>query len=149
MLATIIIFSIAILSLFGMMLFRAWEVRQKESENPLPSRKIVPEIYFRHVEKIMLYLTKYIVQSIVLVTVKYWFIVYTKASKWIGENWPKMYSFFKKKEEDNTPPHKNSFIQRAIVESKIKIRHMKEKVLKEHAKIEVEKVVEEVKEEKD
>ncbi|HLP86707.1 MAG TPA: hypothetical protein VK153_02420 [Candidatus Paceibacterota bacterium] len=132
MLATIIIFSIAILSLFGMMLFRAWEIRKIKDENSLPNRKIIPEVYFRHVEKIMLYLTKYVIQSIVLVVVKYWFIAYTKTSKWISENWPKVHNFFQKKPEDNTIPRKNSFVQRAILESKIKIKRMKEKVLREH-----------------
>lgn len=112
-------------------MFRAWEIKKVEDLNSLPTRKIVPEIYFRHIEKIMLYLAKYIIQSIVFLFMKYWFIILTKTKKGLGKHWPKVYSFFRKGKEMTTP-QKNSFFQRAVMESKIKIRKIKENVKKEH-----------------
>jgi len=131
MLFTIIIFFIAIISIFGMMMFRAWEIKTSRIEKPLLKRKIFPEIYFRHVEKIMLYLAKHIIQWIVLMAVKYWFIIHTKTKKWAGRKLPKIYEFFKKKSKDINQ-QKNSFVQKAILESKIKIKHIREKVRKDH-----------------
>lgn len=145
MLITIIIFLIAVISLFGMIIFQAWEMSKVETENPSPTRKIIPEIYFRHVEKIMLYLTKHIIQLVVLVVVKYYFILSTKAKKWIANNLPKVYKFFNKKVA-NDQPQKNSFFRKAVLESKIKIKKIKDNVKKEHEKkmAEEEKIVEEI-----
>lgn len=114
-----------------MVTFRAWEIKTGRVEIPYQAKSILPKIYFRHVEKIMLYLTKHIVQWIVLMAVKYWFIVYTKTKKWAGKKLPKIYDFFKTKPKVLIQP-KNSFIQKAILESKIKIRNIKEKVKREH-----------------
>lgn len=91
----------------------------------------MPEVSFRHIEKIMLYLTKHIVQGIVLTTVKYWFIITTKGKKVLIDRWPKVNDYFKKKPgSPNTT--KPSFVKRAIIESKTKIKKIKEKVKKEH-----------------
>jgi len=113
-----------------MVMFRAWEI--ETSRIPKHSnRNIFPKIYFRHVEKIMLYLTKHIVQWIVLVAVKYWFIVYTKTKKWTRKNLPKIFKFLKK-ESKEVKKQSDSFVKKAILESKTKIKRIKEKVRKEH-----------------
>jgi hypothetical protein len=123
-------------------MFRAWEMSKVEVENPLPTRKIIPEIYFRHVEKIMLYLTKHIIQWVILVAAKYYFILSTKGKKWIKDNLPKIYKFLKNKTNE-TQPENNSFFRRAVLESRVKIRKVKEKVKREHeeklSKVEEEK----------
>jgi hypothetical protein len=132
MLITIIIFFIAITSTLLMVMFRAWEIKTSRFETSPNRRNIFPEIYFRHIEKIMLYLTKHIIQWVVLILVKYWFIIYTKTKKWTCNNLPKIHKFFKKRTGEITE-QKNSFIRRAVLESRIKIRNIKEKVRKDHA----------------
>lgn len=110
-----------------MLLFRVWEIRT--------NRKIVekdnlslPEIPFRHVEKNMLYLTKHIVVGLVLVTVKYWFISVVKTKKFIVENWPKIHKIIRKKYKKEIKNKPMSFAKRAIIESKFKIKRMKQKI---------------------
>jgi len=112
-------------------MFRAWEIKTSRVETSPKNGRIFPEIYFRHIEKIMLYLTKHIIQWIVLKLVKYWFILYTKTKKWTCNNLPKIHSFFKKKTRE-IDQNRNSFIRRAVLESKMKIRGIKEKIRKEH-----------------
>ena len=139
---TIIIFFIAMIGAFGMLIFRAWEIRTGkiivEEEKP----KFTPELSFRYFEKIFLYVTKHIVQWIVLSCVKIWFIMVTKIKILFKNKLPKISKLFKKKE--NTDSRKISFIQRAVIESKIKIKKVKEKIKKEH-----EEALEEIKEEVD
>ena len=131
-------------------MFRAWEIKKVEDVNALPSRNIVPEVYFRHVERIMLYLAKHIIQSIVLLTVKGYFILSTRTKRWLGLNWPKVYNFFRKNKEVNPEPQKATFFQKAVRESKAKIRKIKENVKKDQAEKEIraeeEKAIEEIKE---
>ncbi|MCX6754379.1 MAG: hypothetical protein NTU81_00930 [Candidatus Nomurabacteria bacterium] len=127
----ILIFLIAIISLFTMMMFRAWEIETSRIERPDSSKQIVPELSFRYIEKIILYLVKHILQSIVLMLVKTWFIVITKTKKWTKKNLPKIAKFFKKKSKD-LEKQRDSFVRRAIIESKTKIKRIKEKVRKEH-----------------
>lgn len=134
----IIIFFIAIISLLGMLMFRAWEIKTSQIEKSLLEREIFPKIYFRHVEKIMLYSTKQGILWVVLVVVKYWFILHVKTKKWTGKNLPKIYKFFRIKTKD-IGQQKSSFVSRAIFESKIKIKHIREKVRKEHEEIEEDK----------
>jgi uncharacterized protein YpmB len=128
----IIIFFVAIVLIFGMLFFRAWEINNSHVLKPEASKKVIPEIYFRQTEKIMLYLTKHIIQWIVLITVKYWFIVSTKTQKWICKNLPKIDNYFKKVPKEIDDSKGVSFVKRAVIESKIKIRRIKEKVRKEH-----------------
>lgn len=131
MIVTIIIFLVAIISLFGMLVFRAWEIKTARLEKPIESRNIFPIIYFRQVEKIMLYLTKHIIQWIVLVLAKYWFILSTRTKKWIFKKLPKINEFFKTQTKKNVIP-KKTFVGKAILESKIKIQKIKERVKKDH-----------------
>jgi len=132
MLIFIIIFFVAIISALGMLMFRAWEIKTSRVEDP-SSTQIFPKIYFRHVEKIMLYLAKHIIQWIVLIIVKYWFILVAKTKKWGDKNLPKISEFFKKK-TNNINEQRNSFVRKSILESKMKIRHIREKVRKDHEK---------------
>jgi hypothetical protein len=132
MIITIIIFFIAILVAFGMLSFRAWQIKTSQvvpvSEN---SERTMPELSFRQIEKNMLYLTKHIVQALVLTVAKYWFILVTKTKKWVMDKWPKVHLFFQKKPVSEGPV-KPSFIQRAVLESKSKIKRIKERVKEEH-----------------
>ena len=114
-----------------MLSFRAWEIKTLQTEPGTSPRQLIPEMYFRHLEKIMLHLAKHIIQWIVLVVVKYWFIIYTKTKKWGVKNLPKIYKYFKEKTKD-IDPQKLSFVRKAILESKMKIQRIKEKVKKEH-----------------
>ncbi len=117
---------------FIMLSFRAWEIETLRVEPGTPPHKLIPEMYFRHVEKIVLNLAKYIIQWIVLAVVKYWFIIYTKVKKWGVKNWPKIYNLFRSKEKEEVNPEKYTFVQRAKLELQAKIRHTKEKVRREH-----------------
>jgi hypothetical protein len=139
MLLITIIFFIAIITAFGMILFRAWEIRTSRASLPEVMESKVPDLSFRHVEKNMLYLTKHIVQGIVLTVVKYWFILATKTRKWIVDRWPKINAYFQKKQDQDGTPQKPSFFRKAILESEAKIKKIREKVKKEHG----EEIVEE------
>lgn len=132
MVLTIIIFFIAIITAIGMLAFRAWEIRTNRVSIPENIENITPDISFRHVEKSMLYLTKHVVQGIILVVVKYWFIVVTKTKKWIIDRWPKVHAYFENKSEPDDTLKKTTFFRRAILESQAKIKRIKEKVKKEH-----------------
>jgi len=115
-----------------MISYRAWELKTLRVEPSIQRKEVIPEMYFRHLEKIMLHLAKHIIQWIVLMVVKGWFIATTKTKKWIGINWPKVYNFFSKKKVEPDPIQKPSFVRRAVLESKMKIRKIKEKVKHEH-----------------
>lgn len=132
MLFTIIIFFIAIVVAFGMLAYRAWEIRTARVSIAEDDSKVAVDLSFRHVEKSMLYLTKHIVQTVVLTVVKYWFIWTTKAKKWISDRWPKIHDYFVKKPVENTELSKPTFLEKAILESKAKIKRIKEKVKREH-----------------
>lgn len=127
----IILFLIAIILAFLMLSYKAWEIKTLRAEPTISPRKLIPEIYFRHLEKIMLHLAKHIIQWIILMIVKYWFTVSAKTKKWVKKNWPKISAFLRKKTKDINQ-QRNSFVQKAILESKIKIRRVKERVKKEH-----------------
>lgn len=129
----IILFLIAIILAFTMLSFRAWQIETLRVEPQTPKRKLLPEIYFRHIEKIMLYLAKRIVQWIIVMIVKYWFILVTKTRKIVKEKLPKVHNFFKKKGKEIVDPKKYTFVRKAVLESKAKIRRVKEKVKKEHS----------------
>lgn len=113
-----------------MLSFRAWEIRtfKVEINN---ENKYTPELSFRRMEKIGLFLAKHVIQWIVLSSVKIWFTTTTKISIWFKNNQPKICKFFSKKEK-SADPKKISFVQRAVIESKIKIKKVKERIKKEH-----------------
>ncbi len=130
MIITIVIFFIAIVTAFGMLSMRAWEIRTNRITPEIVEHPM-PELSFRHLEKNMLYLTKHIIQSIILVCAKYWFILTTRTKKWISTKWPKIHDRFIKKPESSETVSP-SFVQRAVLESKAKIKRIREKVKKEH-----------------
>lgn len=141
---SIVIFLISTFLAFGMLLFRAWELRTSriiDNEKP----KYTPELSFRYFEKIILYIAKHIIQWIVLSSVKIWFTMITKIKVWFQNKLPKINRYFQKK--TNTDSRKISFVERAVMESKIKIKKVKEKIQKEHeedlkeAEEEVDKII--------
>ena len=127
-----IIFIVSTASLFGMLWFRAWEIKNREKAFKI-KRILPPEIYFRQIEKIMLYLTKHVVQWIIIGAAKQWFIFSTKSQKWFVKKLPRVHNFLTKKNTLNDQPTK-TFVGRAILESKIKIKRVKERVKKEHSR---------------
>ena len=131
LLTTIIIFFLAIISAFSMLAFKTWEMRTGRANIPENTDNILPDLSFRRVEKSMLYLTKHVVQWIVLWTAKHWFIITTKTKKKISDSWPRINAYLQKKPE-TLEAQKPSFISRAILESKVKINRIKEKVKREH-----------------
>ncbi len=135
MIFLILIFTIAIILAFGMLFFRAWEIRTSRFKKEQEEKIFTPELSFRYIEKIVLYLTKYIIQWIVLSSVKFWFVVKTKTKILLRNKLPKINQFFKRKNSINDS-RKITFIQRAVMESKIKIRKVKEKIIKEHEEVE-------------
>lgn len=124
-----------------MLVFRAWEIKTgRITLGEEPRYKL--ELSFRYIEKIILYITKHVIQWIVLSSVKLWFLVLTKTRLLIQNKLPKISKFFQKKQ--NNDPRKISFVQRAVIESKIKIKKVKEKIKKDH-----EEIVQDIKEEVD
>ena len=113
-----------------MLMFRAWEIktsRRIEKENILGYK---PELSFKHIEKVVLHTTKHIIQWTVLSCVKLWFLLITKTKILIQNKLPRLNKLFTK--ETPVDPRKISFVERAIIESKIKIKKVKEKIKKEH-----------------
>lgn len=130
MIIFITIFFVTLMVAIGMLFFRAWEVKTSQVIVEDESRNSLPELSFRRIEKILLFLTKHILQSIVLFSVKTWFTIITKARIWIRNKLPKINQILKKKIKSDTK--KISFVQRAIIESKIKIKRVKENIKNEH-----------------
>jgi len=129
----IILFLIATILAILIISYRAWEIDTLRIDPSIPKRNLLPKIYFRHLEKIMLHLIKHIIQWIILVAVKGWFIFVTKVNKWALKNLPKICNFFKRKKGGaNDCPKKLTFVKRAVIESKIKIKRVKEKIRKDH-----------------
>lgn len=128
----IIIFFIATIGAFGMLLFRVWEIKTSRiivseiSEEKLPSR-----ISFRYIETIILYLAKHAIQWTVLLFVKLWYLLVSRIKLIILDKLPKINRFFNRISKSDDP-RKISFVQRAVIESKIKIKRVKEKIKKEH-----------------
>ena len=124
-----------------MLLYRAWELRTNRMVIEDEKTKFTPELSFRYIETIILYIVKHVVQWIVLSVVKLWFLVITKTKIFLQNKWPKIHNLFKKKECPLADGRKISFVERAIIESKIKIKRVKEKIKEEH-----EQKIEEVRE---
>jgi TRAP-type C4-dicarboxylate transport system substrate-binding protein len=113
-----------------MLVFKSWEIKTKRINGDQTIELKIPELPFRHLEKNMLYLTKHIVLGVVLVSAKYWFILSTKFKKWFDEKWPKINAYFKKN-TDKVTSYRHSFVKKAILESKVKIKRIREKVKEE------------------
>ncbi len=116
-----------------MLLFRVWEIKTNKIEVKSEKESYTPELSFRNIEKIFLFLIKYSIQWIVLVSVKIWYLVISKTKLLFKNKLPKINKFFNRKPKIEDP-RKISFVQRAVIESKIKIKRVKEKIKKEHEK---------------
>lgn len=132
MILPITIFVIAIATAFGMLTFRAWELRTGRVKEGVFEEHTLPSFSFRQFERTMLYLAKHIIQWIVLFLVKHWFILVTKVKKLVADKWPKIHAYFEPKVSESPTPTKISFVKRAVLESKAKIKRIKEKVKEEH-----------------
>lgn len=130
MIYIVIIFLIAIITAYIVLAFRAWELRTGQAEKEIVDSP-VQHLSIRQIEKIMLYLLKYFIQGLVLTVVKYWFTTTTKVSIWLKEKFPKINSLFIKKPQ-NTNPQRPSFVTKALLESKSKIKRLKQKIREEH-----------------
>jgi len=130
MTTVIIIFYISIISALGMIFWRAWELRHSNNFIIHKRRVILPHLPFRHLEKNMLYLTNQVLQNIVFRIAKYWFIITGKIKKWVNKKWPQIDSYFTEKPRSNTS-YRHSFLKKAILESKAKIKKIKAEVDKE------------------
>lgn len=128
---TITIFIVAIVTSLYLLSRSAWEV---ETGVRNPDTYPVFKISIRKTEKYVLYYTKWVLQSIVINTVKIWFIFIAKTKKFLKERWPKLVSKLRPKPLE--PGERPSFARRAVIESKIKIKRAKENIREKH-KVEI------------
>jgi hypothetical protein len=132
----IALFFIAIACALLMPTYKAWEIRTHRAQSGGGHGVDLIETFsFRNIEKVAQYFIKHIVIAVVLVVAKYWFIGITKTRKWLEENWPKVHRIFEHKSADGIEdglgkPY--SFMRRLILETRAKIRRVKESVRRDH-----------------
>lgn len=129
MILMVIIFLISTIFLLGMVFHQAQRIRDSKIEKPPKEKSFLPVVYFRQVEKIMLYWIKRGVQWVILIVVKYWTILIEESKKIINSKFPKVKAFFKKQRKRR---NQNAFFKKAKIESKFKIRRLREKIKKEY-----------------
>jgi len=124
----ITIFLISIITSFFILSFSAWEVRNNLRQEKRSFKITLPNT--EQLEKFFLVSLKEIIQGLLLLLVKYWVIFVTKIKKWFIINWPKIKArFYKNKiQKEEGYPKSPSFVKRAIFESKIKIKRIKDKI---------------------
>ena len=127
-----ILFFISIIVAFGMLLFRAWEIKTMRVIPIINKEEKRLEISFRYLEKNFLYIIKKLIIITVTIIAKYWIIIVTKIKKEVSENWPKIHKLFESKPKE-IMPRKHSFLSQTILESKARISRIKEKIKKDHA----------------
>lgn len=130
MIYLITIFLVSIVCAFMMLNYSAWEVKTGARSPHRSWRIVVPPI--RHIEKYLLYSLKHLVQNLILILVKYWILLATKIKRWILENWPKIKRRFVKEKDGSAYPKNPSFLRRAVFESKVKIKRMKQQIKQEN-----------------
>ena len=86
----------------------------------------------RKIEKYVLYSAKHILQTFIVLMAKYWFIGVTKTKQFINTRFPKIKKLFEKKEIMKVEKKTLTFLGRAVKESKIKIKRMREHVRETH-----------------
>lgn len=128
MLINISILLFTLIIAFGMLSYRAWEIKTAKVNIQFKEKQFI--VPFRKIEKTALYIIKHLIQGFLVIIAKYWFIVSIKIKKKIDHLWPKIHSYLIRKKI--TSQNGNLFIKRAIFESKVKIRRIKEKVKKEN-----------------
>jgi len=97
MIFVFIIFILTTLAAFGMLMFRAWQIRSKRVVIDENTKQFKPELSFRTIEKTVLYTIKHIIQWIVIVSVKMWFLMISKTKLFFQNKLPKINKFFQKK----------------------------------------------------
>ncbi len=130
MTVSIIIFLISLAIVFGLLAYSTRDVLAGKRQVHAPWS---PDVSFRKIEKVVLYYTKNIVQITVVTVVKYSLITAIKTKKAVKEKLPHIHKRVKKVFGKRNPDGKPSFIQKAVLESKTKIRRVKDRVKKEHA----------------
>ena len=116
-----------------MLSYREWEIRTSRVKEKEERENYLPKLSIKEVEKITLYVIKHIIQSVVILIVKGWFLFITKTKILIQNKSPKIHKFFQKKTSIDS--RKISFVERAVLESKIKIKKVKDKIKKEHEEV--------------
>ncbi len=108
--------------------YSAWQVRAGMRNQNRDWKIVFPPI--RQLEKYLLYSLKHLIQHLVLSIVKYWILGMIKIKKWFIENWPKIKARLRKNKPKLEPtyPKSPSFVRRAVFESKIMIKRMKQKI---------------------
>lgn len=129
MTTSILIFAISLIVVFGILIR---SVRQIRAGKRQLNEDFTPDISFRKIEKYVLYYTKNIVQITVVTVVKYSMITALKTKKVVKEKWPTIHTKIKRVFNKREAGEKPSFIQKAILESKTKIRRIKDKVKRDH-----------------
>jgi hypothetical protein len=124
----IIIFIVAILGAFLMVSYKAWTLRSLPASEIGNTIDYSETFSFRNIEKVVLYWAKHVAVGLVLVVVKYSFTFITKARKWLSEHRPKHAAEIAGLQI--AKPY--SFMRRTIIEAKIKIKRVKEKIRREH-----------------
>ena len=132
MIFTIIVFFIAIVTAFGVLSYRAWQIKNGQEINIYLPKDPILNISFVKLEKNILVFLKVYIQKAVLIIAKYWFLLVIKIKKFLMEKWPKIHDFFQKKPVDLSVPQKPSFFTKALLESKAKIKHLKQKIHEDH-----------------
>ena len=125
----IIIFLVSIISLFGILAYQAEKIRKSKIEKPPKEKNFLPIVYFRQVEKIVLYWVKRWIQWLILTIVKYWTILVEESKKIVNKKLPKTKEFFKKLKRKR---NNGAFFRKAKIESKFKIKRLREKIKKEY-----------------
>jgi hypothetical protein len=126
-----IILIVSLISLFLIISYRVWEIRTSKIEIFVNDMKSELQLCFRNIEKITLYFTKKIILNMITLSVKFWLILKIKIKKKIVENWPKIHKLITKTEKELTPK-KNSFIKQTILEAKVRVSKIKEKIKNDH-----------------
>lgn len=132
MIFVIIIFFVSILTAFGILYYRKLELANGKGNIEQRTLKIIPDFSLRQLEKNFWILIKYGVQKLILFVVKYWIITNIRVKKWISEKWPLVLAIFKSKKTESETQKSPSFFTKALIESKYKIKRMKQKIKEEH-----------------
>jgi hypothetical protein len=130
----ILIFLLSISWATGMIFYKSWQIKNQKINGQKINLLFLPEIPFRHLEKNILHFTKKIVQESLFFSVKYWFIFVDKTKKWFNNKKPKIQNFFSIKKKENNKSYRQSFFKKALIESRAKIKHIRDKVREESKK---------------
>ncbi len=129
----IIVFVIAIITAFIVLDYRVWQMRNSQEVVVFEVKNPASHITLRKIELGILHFLKYCMQKVIIISAKYWFLATAKSKKFISERWPKIHSIFQKKTVIPSEIQQPSFFAKALMESKIKVRHLRKKIKEDHA----------------